>query len=164
MCGLCAPVFFFIMRDLMRNIMRGPHLLCATLCAAPATLQYIMRGLCAPGVLLCAALCATLCADSSHYARNAYSALCPPWLSTPPALRLSNNPSFVHTHHGTAEPANATNISCHSQVEARIISRIISAHNVAHNNYSQQEMTSGYEQNTNTISFSQTVFPKQCLR
>ena len=38
----------FIMRDIMRNIMRGPHLLCATLCAAPATLQYIMRGLCAP--------------------------------------------------------------------------------------------------------------------
>ena len=114
-------------------IMRGPNLLCATLCAAPATLQYIMRGLCAPGVLLCAALCATLCADSSHYARNAYSALCPPWPSTPPALRLSNNPSFVHTHHGTAEPANATNISCHSQVEARIISRIISAHN----NYSR---------------------------
>ena len=38
----------FIMRDIMRNIMRGPHLLCAILCAAPATLQYIMRGLCAP--------------------------------------------------------------------------------------------------------------------
>ena len=38
----------FIMRDIMRNIMRGAHLLCAILCAAPATLQYIMRGLCAP--------------------------------------------------------------------------------------------------------------------
>ena len=137
------------MRNIMRNILRGPILLCVTLCAAPATLQYIMRGLCMTGVLLCAALCATLCADSSHYARNAYSALCPPWLSTPPALRLSNNPSFVHTHHGMAEPANATNISCHSQVEARIIwriiSRIISAHNVAHNNYSVNLMTSGYK-------------------
>ena len=111
----------FIMRDIMRGA-----------CNTAIHYARIMRAC----VLLCAALCATLCADSSHYARNAYSALCPPWLSTPPALRLSNNPSFVHTHHGTAEPANATNISCHSQVEARIISRIISAHNVAHNNYS----------------------------
>ena len=40
--------WIFIIRDIMRNIMRGPHLLCAILCAAPATLQYIMRGLCAP--------------------------------------------------------------------------------------------------------------------
>ena len=38
----------FIMHNIMRNVMRGTHLLCARLCAAPATLQYIMRGLCAP--------------------------------------------------------------------------------------------------------------------
>ena len=118
----------FIMRDIMRGA-----------CNTAIHYARIMRAC----VLLCAALCATLCADSSHYARNAYSALCPPWLSTPPALRLSNNPSFVHTHHGTAEPANATNISCHSQVEARIISRTISRIISAHNNYSLQEMTSG---------------------
>ena len=102
-------------------------------------MREIMRGACnnvihyaqimSACVLLCAALCATLCADSSHYARNVDSALCPPWLSTPSALRLSNNPSIVHTHHGMAEPANAISISCHSQVEARIIPLIISAHN-----------------------------------
>ena len=116
----------FIMRDIMRGA-----------CNTAIHYARIMRAC----VLLCAALCATLCADSSHYARNAYSALCPR------RLHQSNNPSFVHTHHGMAEPANATNISCHSQVEARIISRIISyiisAHNVAHNNYSTVEMTSG---------------------
>ena len=37
---------------MLRNIMRGlcapGFLLCAILCAAPATLQYIMRGLCTP--------------------------------------------------------------------------------------------------------------------
>ena len=125
----------------MRNIMRGPHLLCAILYAAPATLQYIMRGLCAP-VFYYARHCAQHYARTAHIMREMlilHSAL-EPWLSTPPALRLSNNASFVHTHHGTAEPANAIDISCHSQVEARImsriISRIISAHNVAHNDYS----------------------------
>ena len=32
-------------------------------------LQNIMRGLCAPGFLLCATLCATLCAGRIYYAR-----------------------------------------------------------------------------------------------
>ena len=64
----------FIMRDVMRNIMRGPQLLCAILCAAPATLQYIMRRLCAP-VFYYARHYAQ---HYAHYARNAYSALCPP--------------------------------------------------------------------------------------
>ena len=59
----------FIMRDIMRGA-----------CNTAIHYARIMRAC----VLLCAALCATLCADSSHYARNAYSALCPPWLSTPP--------------------------------------------------------------------------------
>ena len=142
-------------------------------------LQNIMRGLCAPGFLLCATLCAALCAGRIYYARYYarrlqhcntlcadYARLCfimrgimrnimrgqltlcakclfctlPSLAVYAACLRLSNNPSFARTHHGTAEPANATNISCHSQVEARIIShiisRIISAHNVAHNNYS----------------------------
>ena len=61
---------------IMRGIMRGA-------CNTAIHYARIMRAC----VLLCSALCATLCADSSHYARNAYSALCPPWLSTPPALR-----------------------------------------------------------------------------
>ena len=146
-------------------------------------LQNVMRGLCAPGFLLCATSCAALCAGRIYYARNYarrlqhgntlcadYARLCfimrgimrnimrgqltlcaKCLFCTLPSLAVhAACPTPVqqpllcpHTHHGTAEPANATNISCHSQVEARIISRIISAHNVAHNNYSLQEMTSG---------------------
>ena len=92
----------FIMRSIMRNIMRGQLTLCAKclFCTLPSLAVY---------------------------------AACPTPVQQP-------NPSFVHTHHGTAEPANATNISSHSRVEARIISRIISAHN----NYSLNSMTSGY--------------------
>ena len=67
----------FIMRDIMRGA-----------CNTAIHYARIMRAC----VLLCAALCATLCADSSHYARNAYSALCPPWLSTPPAYACPTTP------------------------------------------------------------------------
>ena len=142
MRGLCAPCV----------LVRAT--LCATLCA---------------GRIYYARLYArhlqhhnTLCADyarqvfyyarhyAQHYARTAnimrelLFCTLPPLAVYAACLRLSNNPSFARTHHGTAEPANATTISCHSQVEARIISRIISAHNVAHNNYSVNLMTSGY--------------------
>ena len=79
MRGLCAPGFYYArhyarVAFIMRDIMRGA-------CNTAIHYARIMRAC----VLLCAALCATLCADSSHYERNAYSALCPPWLSTPPA-------------------------------------------------------------------------------
>ena len=67
----------FIMRDIMRGA-----------CNTAIHYARIMRAC----VLLCAALCTTLCADSSHYARNAYSALCPPWLSTPPAYACPTTP------------------------------------------------------------------------
>ena len=131
----------FIMRGITRNIMRRPHLLCATSCAAPATLQYIMRGLCAPVFYYARHY-------AQHYARTAHIIREMLVLHSASLAVYAACPSFFHTHHGTAEPANATNISCHSQVEARIIlciiSRIISAHNVAHNNYSTVEMTSGY--------------------
>ena len=101
-----------------QSIMRG-------LLGNGTMLQNIMRGLCAPGFLLCAILCAiscaTLCAGRiydaryytrrlqpvfyyaqhyvQHYARTAHimrEMLI--WLSTPPALRLSNNPSSLSTH------------------------------------------------------------------
>ena len=115
-----------------------------------------MRGLCAPGVLLCETLCATLCAGRIYYARHYarhlqhYNTLCADYahlvfyyarhyvqhyartanimrellFCTLPSLAVYAA-SFARTHHGTAEPANATTISCHSQVEARIMSRII---------------------------------------
>ena len=131
-----------------------------------------MRGLCAPGFLLCATLCATLCAGLIYYARDyarrlqqcntlcadyerlcfimrgimhnimrGHITLCAKCLfCTLPSLAVyAACPTPVqqpllcsHTswHHCAAEPTNATNISCHSQVEARIISRIISAHNL----------------------------------
>ena len=49
LCADYARLGFYYARH-MRNIMRGPHLLCAILCAAPATLQYT---LCADYARLC---------------------------------------------------------------------------------------------------------------
>ena len=148
-----------MLQNVMRALCAPGFLLCATLCAT----------LCAGRIYYARHYaqrlqhCNTLCADYArlvfyyaqhyvqHHARSA-NIMRELFFCTPPCLivyaaclRLSNNPSFARTHHGKAEPANATTISCHSQVEAGIISRIIwrtiTSHNVAHNNYSLKEMT-----------------------
>ena len=154
-----------------QSIMRG-------LLGNGTMLQNIMRGLCAPGFLLCATLCATLCAGRIYYARYYarrlqhcntlcadYARLCfimrgimrnimrgqltlcakclfctlPSLAVYAACLRLSNNPpSPAHIMARLSQPMPQPSVV--TQVEAhiilRIISCIISAHNVAHNNYS----------------------------
>ena len=113
LCADYAHLFVYYVRHYAQHYARAAFV-CATLCAVCteyARLCFIMRRVMRN--IMCGQL--TLCAKCSA----------PPGCLRRLPLACPTTPP-VHTHHGTAEPANATNISCHSQVEARIISRIIS--------------------------------------